>query len=136
MSEHRFVCADCGAEKIHVNPNDCGGTGYGIVREGGIEKKVCYACCAERDRADMTARGRAVLYLTAATGATGVWTNYVVTNWPGTLKMTVQYSRVGRHNLAGSRHDVWFTGPDGARWHGVQLGDNSQICRCRRLKAA
>ena len=30
MSEHRFVCADCREEKVHVNPGGCGGTGYGI----------------------------------------------------------------------------------------------------------
>ena len=44
-------------------------------------------------------RGRTVLYLTAETGSTGVWTNYVVTNWPGTLRLPVRYSKHGRHNI-------------------------------------
>ena len=44
-----------GEEKIHVNPNGFGGTGYGIVREGGVEKTVCYDCCGKHNRADMSA---------------------------------------------------------------------------------
>ena len=135
MTTHRFVCADCGEEVVHVNPNGFGGTGYATVREGGSEKKVCYACCAKRDIADMTATGRAVLYLAVAGdgAAAPLWP--VVTNWPGTLKIAVKSRRIGRHNIAGKRTDVWFTGPDGKAWWGWNCGDN-QILRCRRLKAA
>ena len=128
MSEHRFVCADCGEEKIHVNPNGFGGTGYGIVREGGVEKKVCYDCCGKRDRADMSATGRAVLYLTERPDGA------VVTNWPGTLKFRVRYKKAGSHNIAGRRTDVWFTDADGREWWGWNCGDN-QILRCRRLRS-
>ena len=130
MIEHRFVCADCGKEKIHVNPNGFGGTGYGIIREGGIEKKVCYDCCGKRESESMRDTGRAVLYLTErADGA-------VVTNWPGVLKFRVRHKRVGSHNLAGRRVDVWFTDSDGRQWHGVNYGHNSQTCHCRRLRGA
>ena len=130
MSEHKFMCADCGEHIVHT---DSVTTGYDIGRDG---KKVCYACCAKRDIAEMRDTGRAVLYLTVAgpTTAAPLWP--VVTNWPGTLRIPVKSRRIGRHNFAGSRTDVWFDGPDGKRWHGVQLGENSQICRCRRLKAA
>ncbi len=128
MSEHRFVCAECGEEKVHVNPNGCGGTGYGIDRAG---NKVCYACCGKHDLADMRETGRAVLYLTEE-GTQGT----VVSNWPGTLKIRVTHLRKGSHNIAGSRTDVWFTDGDGRQWHGVQLGEFSQLCRCKRLKAA
>lgn len=131
MSEHRFVCSDCGEEKVHT---DSLTTGYGIIKEGGIDKKVCYGCCAKRDIADMEARGRAVLYLTVAGPSAALPNCPVVTNWPGTLKMPVRYRRVGRHNIAGRREDVWFTGPDGCEWHGVNYGHNSQLCHCRRLK--
>lgn len=122
MSTHRFVCADCGEEKVHT---DSLTTGYGIDREG---RKVCYACCAKRDIADMTARGRAVLYLTVREEKP------VVTNWPGTLRIPVKSRRIGSHNLAGRREDVWFVGPDGCEWHGVCYGHNTQLCHCRRLK--
>lgn len=127
MTEHRFVCADCGKEKVHVNPDGCGGTGYGVGPNG---EKVCYACCGKRDYAEMTETGRAVLYLTIKEGKP------VVQNWPGTLTIPIRYSRKGRHNIAGVREDVWFTGPDGCEWWGVCIGRNTQICRVRRLKAA
>ena len=127
MSSHEFVCADCGEEKVHVNPNGCGGTGYGVGPNG---EKVCYTCCGKRDSAEMTAQGRAVLYLTVREGKP------VVTNWPGTLTLPVRAFRKGRHNIAGVREDVWFTGPDGREWHGVCYGRNTQLCHCKRLKAA
>ena len=125
MIEHRFVCVDCGQEKIHV---DSLTTGYGIDKQG---RKVCYSCCGKRDSADMSATGRAVLYLTEE-GPEGA----VVSNWPGTLKFRVRYKRVGSHNLAGRRVDVWFTDSDGREWHGVNYGHNSQLCHCRRLRSA
>lgn len=124
MSVHRFVCVDYGQEKTHV---DSLTTGYGINRAG---NKVCYECCGKRDSVDMSATGRAVLYLT--NGPEGM----VVSNWPGTLKFHIQYNRMGAHNLAGRRVDVWFTDTDGRKWHGVNYGRNSQLCHCRRLRAA
>ena len=56
-----------------------------------------------------------------------------MSNWPGTLKFRVRYKRVGSHNLAGRRVDVWFTDSDGREWHGINYGHNSQLCHCRRL---
>jgi len=123
MSEHRFVCADCGEEKVHT---DSLTTGYGINREG---RKVCYSCCGKRDSAEMTATGRAVLYLTEEAGVP------VVTNWPGTLRLRVTHTRKGSHNIAGSMVSIWFTDLDGREWHGRNIGDN-QILRCKRLKVA
>ena len=125
MIEHGFVCVDCGEEKIHV---DSLTTGYGIDKQG---RKVCYSCCGNRDSVDMSATGRAVLYLTEK-GPEGT----VVSNWPGTLKFRVRYKRVGSHNLAGRRVDVWFTDSDGREWHGINYGHNSQLCHCRRLRSA
>ena len=130
MSKHEFDCVDCGEHKVHVNPNDIGGTGYAVVREDDTEKKVCYDCCGKRDRISMKAEGRAVLYLTKREG------KQFVSNWPGTLTLPVKYSRTGRHNIAGTRETVWFTGPDGREWWGVSYGQWTQICHCKRLKAA
>ena len=130
MSKHEFTCADCGEEKTHVNPHGCGGVGYAIVREDGIEKKVCYDCCGKRDRIEMEDKGRIVLYLSKNQDG------WFVSNWPGTLKFRVEECSSGNHNIAGTRDDVWFTGPNGRRWWGVCYGSNTQICRCRRLKAA
>lgn len=130
-----FLCA-CG----HTVVADGVGTGYANLKG----KTLCYACCAEVDKAQMISTGRTMLYLTHhADGkqhgnfandcapAKPVWT---VSNWPGTLKISA-YVTVGRHNMAGKRYDAWFTGPDGKQWHGVTYGDNTQICHCKRIKS-
>ena len=105
-------------------PYTCGhsGPGHGTDSEG---KTYCYTCCGERDKAGMIRTGRATLYLTPT----------AITNWPNSLRFNYGEVRVGRHNMAGKRYDVWFRGPDGADWHGVQYGDNTQLLHCRRLKA-
>jgi len=108
---------DCGHELAQYVE---GVTGYGKDSEG---KRYCYACCAQRDREQMARDGRITLYLTGST----------LSNWPGTLNFTVQKVRVGRHNMAGKRYDVWFK-VDGEQWHGVQYGDNTQLCHCKRSK--
>lgn len=113
-----FTCSECGAEK-EVQTN--GGTGYGEYQG----RKVYYACCADIDREKMKETGRAVLYLDGI---------QQLTNWPGTLRFPVRYSKAGNHNMTGSRIDVWFQGPDGKEWHGVQYGDNTQLCHCKRTK--
>lgn len=121
-----FLCGDCGKTKP---VGTSGGTGYGWTDpDNPDDKPVCYECCGKRDVADMIATGRAVLYLTYHKGGTAR-----LTNWPGTIEYRAGV-RVGRHNIAGHRYDVWFTGPDGRSWHGVTYGDNTQICRCKRLK--
>jgi hypothetical protein len=96
-------------------------TGYGVDIHGA---RFCYECAAKRDRADMLATGRATLYLT----------DKGLTNWPGSLFIIVSERKTGRHNMARVRYDVWFTF-GGAEWHGVQYGDNTQICHCRRIKS-
>lgn len=105
-----------------------GGTGYGL--HGKAKKKVCYDCCAELDKKRMQKTGTAFLYLTK--DATGSW---VITNWPGTLRFTPYLVRKGGHNwYRVERFDAWFIGPDGAVWHGVNLGDN-EVLRCKRTKS-
>lgn len=125
-------CADCGAE---CKPDGCA-TGYGVDRDN---RKICYACCGYHDRAEMMLTGRATLYLTydvipAKPGTPwgrGIH-NARVTNWPGSLSIRAGI-KSGRHNIAGRRYDVWFTFA-GRTWHGVQYGDNTQICHCRITK--
>jgi len=114
-----FICSKCGEEK--EVQTQCG-TGYATDRAG---FKTCYDCCADFDREEMMETGKAVLYLDGIAQ---------LTNWPGTLRLPVRYSRHGEHNIAGSRTDIWFQGPDGKEWHGTQYGNFSQLCHCRRLK--
>lgn len=120
------IC-DCGHP-----PSKCESftTGYGTDSNG---KTACYACCAENDIRHMVETGKTVLYLTIENEFTG-HAKAEVTNWPGSLRFPVGYVRRGRHNIAGTRADVWFTGPDGKNWHGVMYGDMTQLCHCRRVK--
>lgn len=122
-----FTCHECGQEKPVQKE---GGTGYATRRIDGM--RVCYECCAVNDRADMIETGRATLYLETK-AETSTYGRATVTNWPGTLAFDGRYS-VGRHNIAGRRYDVSFVGPDGFMWSGIQYGDNTQICYCRRTK--
>ena len=106
-----------------MEQRDCGheSTDHGTDAQ---DKTFCYACCAERDKAQMRQDGRIVLYLHRGK----------VTNWPGSLSLPVNYQRQGRHNIAGSRQDVWFEF-EGNKWHGTQYGEGSEICRCQQVKA-
>ena len=97
-------------------------TGYGLNPIDG--KRSCYKCCAAIDATYMKEKGRIALYLTESG----------VTNWPGSLSFPVLARTKGGHNIAQSRYDVWFRGPDNFIWHGVQYGENTQICHCRRTK--
>ncbi len=96
-------------------------TGYGTDLAG---KRHCYDCCAKQMKRDMILNGHAVLYDC----------DVELKDWPGKLVFKVIERRTSRHNLAGSRHDVWFTGPDGRRWHGVRCGNNTQIVHCKSTK--
>lgn len=118
-----FRCFDC---KRELPVKTDGGTGYGCF--GKSNRKVCYECCAKRDIAQMSRDGKTTMYFTHKSGEQSY-----VGNWPGSLKIDCRV-RVGNHNMAGRRYDVWFTGPDGKKWHGVTYGDNTQLCHCKRMK--
>jgi|ERR1700724_189225 len=111
--------------------------GYGIFGADGA--KVCYACCAIIQRADMIATGKATLYLTHERfgdhkiAQLDNWRDGRVSDWPGELSFPCRVKR-GRHNIARWRYDAWFT-VDGQSWHGVSYGDNTQIIHCRRVQS-
>jgi hypothetical protein len=124
-------CARC-HKPIVLRPGSYG-TGYGDHHG----RPICYDCCGAVDAASMMESGRIMLYLTtdpkrSAVGLVSSWRQWEVTNWPGTLRFRVRAASLGRHNLARTRIDVWFTGPDGRIWHGVSIGDHTQVCHCRR----
>lgn len=121
-----FTCDRCG-RSYEADDGKTGATGYGY---DAADRKICYACCADDDRAYMRDNGRIALYLTEEPRAS------TVSNWPGSLRFAVTSVRKGRHNIAGTRTDVWFRDADGNRWHGVQYGRFTQIVHCRRIGAA
>ena len=131
-------CSRCNALCVPTEST----TGYGYNRQ---HEPICFACCGELDRADMIETGKATLYLTIGPGWQGcgnvgpINTDYGhISNWPGTLRFPLYHSpKVGKHNLAGKRYDVWFKVQNNGKaeqWHGVQYGDNTQIAHCRRVK--
>lgn len=149
------TCADCGAHFGPQPAHRCT-TGYGTEAAGTVDaatfermtgepapalkageriemaRAVCFDCCGRADVSAMRATGRATLYLTKQEGQIFGRT---VCNWPGTLSIIT--GDVAHHKRAGgfgsNRTDVWFDGPDGYRWHGVNRGDND-ILRCRRTR--
>lgn len=125
---------ECGHEP---SPHSAHTAGYGTDESGA---RSCYACCAASLRADMVATGRATLYLTRdkEAGLTALGSpkpsGYVLTDWPGELRFATGPVRKGRHNIAGTRYDTQFRGPDGAAWHATQYGENTQVAHCRRTR--
>ena len=123
-----FTCASCKQSvPFPIDPSGaytCG-TGYGVTGPAGQESMICFACCGKADESEMLQTGKATLYISGRT----------VTNWPGTLKLPATHVRTNRHSggFGSQRKDVWFTGPDGKQWHGINRGDND-ILRCKRLK--
>ena len=157
-----FKCADCKQEKPVKAENPIT-TGYAVVGGKWVKgrpiggRKVCYECCAERDRKYMAKHGRNTLYLSkkyvevdgplghyahpvsgirmrALPEKDGRWFYWEISNWPGTLRFDCGV-RKGRHNIARTRYDAWFLF-GGFEWHGVQYGDDTQIIHCRRTKKA
>lgn len=118
---------DCGHPP---SPHESFTCGYGVDKD---RKTFCYACCAENDKKAMVEDGRAALYLVSNKDHRSN-VEYYVTNWPGSLKFQVYHHRVGKHNIAGSRIDAWFKGPDGFVWHAKQYGTMSDVCYCKRTK--
>lgn len=133
-----FECADCHKTKRPAEGSCL--TGYATDAQG---RKICFDCCNTRDRVTMLTKKCAdslPLYLTiemyhnaAKRAEIGVWFTGKVTNWPGTLEITCT-GKVGGHNIAGYRFDVWFEFND-HEWHGVQYGNMSQIVRqCKQTQ--
>lgn len=116
-----FTCADCKQTKP---TQTSGGTGYARTDNGDT---ICYACCAERDKADMREHGRMTGYIVKNDG------RYVFTNWPGTLLIPIRRVRKTESNWPGvQRTSIWFAF-EGFIWFGVNQGDND-ICRARKTK--
>jgi len=125
MKPETITC-DCGHTIAKPDPAKFCGVGYGVDNAG---KTSCYECCGKQDLAQMEKDGKTWLYLTRdATGGK-------LTNRPGTLVFFPSRIKKSGHNMAGSRYDVWFTDKQGRAWHGVNYGENTQICHCKRMKA-
>ena len=113
--DHMWKCSVCGKEYEKMG---CG------IRPNG--DRVCFPCCGDLDRKalmDLKNGEKMYLYLS----------NEKVTNWPGSLVINPTRIKKGRHNIAGTRHDVWFE-LNGKHFHGVQYGDFSEICHITTIR--
>lgn len=124
---HKFYCHDCKKDQEYDSGPYGGGVGYCAFADGA---KVCYACVAARDKAQMERGEPIVLYVSGGPHSGGGWK---VTNWPGTLIIRPERAHETKRLWRRWRVDVWFTFA-GRRWHGANVGDN-QILRCRPLGA-
>lgn len=123
-----FTCHTC--RRVLPRPKGPGGMGYGVEDQG---RKHCYQCCALAEFDSMVQMGVGVLYLVDDSTIPGkTW----ATDWAGRLRFVVRYVKRSPHGggFGCQRSDFWFTGPDGAEWHGINRGD-MQIARVRRTKS-
>lgn len=114
------TCSQCKKEIISNGIS----TGYGIDPQ--TNNKICYECCGINDLKKLQTckiGDRFVYYLSKGK----------VINWPSTMVITPYYFRVGKHNIARKRTDVWFT-VNGNKFWGVNYGDNSEILYITRIK--
>lgn len=120
------TCAICGKVLIP----DGIAAGYGINDKG---EKICYECCAKLDMADLTnlKHGEKICFYLSKNKSG----QYEVTNWPGSMRIKVDCSWEGRHNIAGKRTDVRFH-VGKKHFHGVQYGNWTQICHIKLCKTA
>lgn len=131
-------CAICGAAFSVYEKGCTGGAGYAI--RSSDNAKICYNCCGKLDEAELVETGKLVGYLIykqepkpwSRTGREYL-KNAFFTNWPETLKIPVTGS-VNRsiNNFGAERIDFWLR-YKGARYWGVNIGDN-QIARVKRVK--
>lgn len=109
------------------------GTGYAVDKDS---NKICYDCCSEKDKRYMEEHSKIDLYLTKKVTEKGMLkgaVSYEVVNWPGTLRFRTQFKR-GKHNMTGSRIDVWFRDHLNNKWWGVNYGEWTEIVHCTKLK--
>lgn len=88
---------------------------------------------AEREIREMRINGRALLYYFPARVCPDGFKRDFVGTWDSSTLFMVCNQNSSWHNIGGKRIDLWFRDPDGATWHGVNIGDND-IVRCKRNK--
>ncbi len=130
-------CDYCGAALV---PTGCT-TGGGVNAAG---ETVCFVCCGFADAIDMAnaepgQRGIPVpLYFTP-----GPWEKSLVgkvTNWPGSLVMVATaVTRWVRGGFGSKRRTVYFRGPKGSWWSGIEYEGpcaGNVLRSVRRLKSS
>lgn len=93
---------------------------------------------SETDKALMRDAGKITLYLVRGPklppklGSDDRVVAHLV-NWDASLSIPTRRIKRSPHNIARYRYDTWFVF-EGDVWHGVQYGDMTQLCHCKRTK--
>jgi hypothetical protein len=118
---------DCG----HYATCDGLGTGYETNAAG---VKTCYTCIGDADRKALIETGKQIGCLVSRPySSDGKAVQWFYTNWLGSFEVKVGGAvHHSRNNFGAARIDFWFTF-EGAKYWGVNIGDN-QIARVRRIK--
>lgn len=130
----KLVCDYCGMALVTRNST----TGGGVNATG---ETLCNTCCAFADVIDMVntdpgQRAPIALYYEPETVAHNILFG-TVSNWPGSLKLTViTRSDWARGGFGSKRRTVRFYGPHGSVWSGVEFNGNAGnlLRNLRRLK--
>ncbi len=134
------LCDYCGMTLV---PSGCT-TGGGVNAAG---ETLCFDCCAFADVIDMARtepgeRGAIALYakgkVLTKMGIRESGELLTVTNWPGTLKLQVTaVTRWTSGGFGSKRRTVYFRGPLGSWWSGVEYDGNAGefLRKVRRLKS-
>jgi Zn finger protein HypA/HybF involved in hydrogenase expression len=131
MNEAKFKCHGCG-KTVSFQTEDYT---YAKDDEGNT---YCYTCGAILDMKSMNEMGKATLFLVEEhpvvdSAGFDFSKQYHVVNWNHTLKFKVYSVSLSIHNFGLLRTDVWFVF-NGHVWHGYSIGDNTQLCHCKRTK--
>jgi len=131
-----FKCSVCGKEYPALTPATPSTDGrlrfanFAVWDSEGKSTKFCFDCDKDmwlKYLAAIPPKARVSLYL--CKGKDG---RYYAGPFHDNLRLPAQITH-GRHNWRNvQRTDAWFTTPDGAHWHGINLGDN-QILRASKL---
>lgn len=135
MNTNNAKCFNCGIE-IEIETETWAHDSLGNT--------FCKKCSADRNRKNLIQVGSGGLYLTSPINPEPVseksnWLvprDFKLTDWTGLdADYQIRAVKKGRHNIAGSRLDVWFTLPEEEFiWYGVMYGQFTQVTHCRRTK--
>lgn len=132
VNENMFTCWLCQRSLPFIRKDSGMVTqNIGFISSG--RGRHCYDCHTKLEIGKMNQEGKVSLYLTQTPSRLGY--DYQIVNYAHTIEFACQRPKFSFHNLAGKRgrRDIDFVGPDGAKWHGVNIGD-SQVIHCKRKK--
>ncbi len=122
---YKFHCDYCKEDKEYISTTPTGFIKY-------HNKTICFGCYTRIDIDNMRITGKGILRLHREDTLPSEPLRYTMRNL-GTLRLPVNRIITKNYVKHSTRRDIWFDLYDQI-WHGVQYGDFTQLCHCRRLK--